>query len=173
MYSWSKNMSDTWLRLVPRNEEYIPSLEVQISAAKYYFREFCGCDDLEFLETEAFNLNRHDDEFGITVHEVLTFFDAGTNGSAFCPNCDEPIDIEFLMEWEEEDEDETLGYKFERRQLPCCNKAFTLRELKYDFDQGFGYFCLEALLNSTLSSEEIAEFQKILGCPLRVIYQRL
>lgn len=144
-----------------------------VGYAKYYFRKFCGCDDLESLETEVFDLDRDDDEFGITVNEVLTFFDAGTNGSAFCPNCDEPIDIEALMEWWDEDEDEVLGYKFEPRQMSCCGKEFTLRELNYDFDQGFGYFCLEAMLNSTLSAEEIDEFQKILGCPLRVIYQHL
>jgi hypothetical protein len=168
-----QNMSDTWLRLVPRNEEYIPSVEAQVSAAKYFFREICGCDDVESLETEVFELDKDDDEFGITVHEVITFFDAGTNGSAFCPNCDEHIDIESLMEWWDEDEDETLGYKFEPQKMPCCGKKFTLRELNYDFDQGFGYFCLEALFNAILSAEEVAELQKILGCPLRVIYQRL
>jgi hypothetical protein len=166
-------MSDTWLRLVPRNEEYIPSVEAQVSATKYFFREICGCDDVESLETEVFNFNTSDDEFSITEYEVLTFFDAGSNGSAFCPNCDEYIDIEFLMEWWEDDEDETLGYKFEPRKMPCCDKIFTLRELNYDFDQGFGYFCLEALFNSTLSPEEVAELQKILGCHLRVIYQHL
>jgi hypothetical protein len=166
-------MSETWLRLVPRNEEYIPSPEAQVSAAKYFFQEFHDFDDLESLETEAFDLNNDDDEFSITEYEVLTFFDAGTNGRAFCPDCNEPVDYDFIMDWEEEDEDETIGYKFEPRKIPCCNKEFTLRDLSYDFDQGFGYFCLETLLNTTLSADKIANFERILDCPLRVIYQLL
>jgi hypothetical protein len=166
-------VSETWLRLVPRNEEYIPSPEAQVSAAKYFFQQCCSCDDIESLESEVFDLTSNDDEFSITTYEILTFFDAGTNGGAFCPSCNESVDIDFLMEWEVEDEDDVVGYKFEPKKLPCCNKEFTLRDLNYDFDQGFGYFCLEGLLNATLSAKEIAEFEKILGCPLRVIYQRL
>jgi hypothetical protein len=150
-------MSETWLRLVPRNEEYIPSPEAQVSAAKYFFQEFHDFDDLESLETEDFDLNNDDDEFSITEYEVLTFF----------------VDYDFIMDWEEEDEDETIGYKFEPRKIPCCNKEFTLRDLSYDFDQGFGYFCLKTLLSTTLSADKIANFERILDCPLRVIYQRL
>jgi hypothetical protein len=162
-------MSETWVQLVPRNEQYIPSNEAISLADKYFCEEVNGWEYDENAEKSEI------DEVKSEICDILTFFDAGTNdaGSIFCPNCGEQLDFEFLMEWQEEDDDDRLGYKFEPRLLQCCGKSFTLRELDYDFDQGFGHFCLEGMVDEPLDSKHISEFERILGCSLRVIYQCL
>jgi hypothetical protein len=162
-------MSETWVRLVPRNEQYIPSNEAISLADKYFCEEVNGWEYYENAEKSDF------DEVKSEICDVLTFFDAGTNdvGSISCPNCGEQLDFDFLMEWQEEDDDNTLGYKFEPRVLECCGKSSTLRDLDYYYDQGFGYFCLEGIIDPPLDSKHISEFERILDCSLRVIYQYL
>jgi hypothetical protein len=162
-------MSETWVRLVPKNEQYIPSKEAISLAIRYFCKEINDWNDVEDLEESPL------DEVKAEIYSTLTFFDAGTNDadSIFCPNCGQELDFDFLMEWEEEDEDEKLGYKFESKLLECCGKSVTLRDLNYDYDQGFGHFCLEGIIDTPLNSEQIAEFEEILNCSLRVIYQHL
>ena len=165
-----KAMSEIWVRLVPKNEQYIPSKEAVTLAVKYFCKEINSWSYDEELEETAL-----DDEVKAEVFSTLTFFDAGTNdeGTIFCPSCGQALDFESLMEWQEEDEDDTLGYKFESRLLECCGESATLRELEYNYDQGFGYFCLEGIIDTSLNPEQIAAFERILDCSLRVIYQAI
>jgi hypothetical protein len=149
-------MSDTWVRLVPKNKEYIPNSLDQAKAIAHFWQAISDC---EGVESESFN--------------TLQFFDAGASGNAYCPNCGEALDNDDWNTWLEEDEDVTQGFKFEMKTLPCCGQAYTLGDLEYDLEQGFGRFCLEALVTAPLTINQVTELEEILGCPLRVIYQHL
>lgn len=81
-------MSDTWVRLVPKHEAYIPSAADRVKAVTHFWQTIPDRDD---VEAEAFN--------------TLQFFDAGTNGGAYCPNCGAAINRDYWDAWLEEDED--------------------------------------------------------------------
>ena len=146
---------DTWARLVPCDENYIPSPEAQTQAVDYFWNQIEACDEVV-----------------AEVYDTLTFVDADINDFSFCPHCEEGLDFEFWMEWYEVAEAE--HFKAAPRILPCCGQSAQFRDLDYDFDQGFGHFCLEAMVfEFPLDPKHIAEFERILGCPLRVIYRQI
>ena len=51
----------------------------------------------------------------------------------------------------------------------------TLNDLQYDWPQGFGRFALQAMNPNIgkLNAAQMAEFERILGTKLRVIYQHI
>jgi hypothetical protein len=59
--------------------------------------------------------------------------------------------------------------------MPCCGSCYTLHNLAYDWPQGFALCDLRATNPNIgkLSDEQIAQFEAILGCPVRVIYAHL
>lgn len=67
------------------------------------------------------------------------------------------------------------GFDLDPLDLPCGHSAASLNALKYDFDQGFSRFILDAMNPNigTLSADQIAQFEEILGCPIRIIYQHI
>ena len=62
-----------------------------------------------------------------------------------------------------------------RHNLPCCGAQHTLHELKYEWPQGFARFnlCAENPSIGKLSTKQQRQFESILGCPVRIIYQHL
>ena len=73
------------------------------------------------------------------------------------------------------DDDYDAGFRLAEYAVPCCGVAHTLHELTYESPQGFGRFSLKAMNPGIgrLDDAHREEFEKILGGPLRVIYQHI
>lgn len=149
-------MSDNWIALIPADPGFVPAPELQRRAEA----------TLRQLAPEA-------EEIASSVSDGLEFHDCGGNlGSIRCPRCDAELDLQW---WHQAmDEDRTpAGFCLRHKAMPCCGGSATLHELRYDWEQGFSRYCLEAMNPhiGTLSAEQVAEFETLLGCRLRVIYQ--
>jgi len=74
-----------------------------------------------------------------------------------------------------DDDGEDDGFRLLAYATPCCNALHTLNELIYEWPQAFGRFAIDAMNPNVgkLREEHVAEFEDILGTPLRVVYQHL
>ena len=146
-------MSDTFLILIPKAPEFVPSDAAQ-AAALERFRSF---------------LPKSDDVIGDSTAEVR-FISAGVNMvKVSCPICR----LELAMRWWEDSMTKAGKKNFEdlRITLPCCGKPSTLNDLMYFWAQGFARFSLEAMNPGVkdLKPDQVRELEKILGCSLRAI----
>src|SRR5262249_37585108 len=114
------------------------------------------------------------DEIETAVSDRLQFFDCAENFErVLCPGCGAEIGTTDWQAWmasEEEDE-----YPITKRVLPCCGVKYKLHELTYQWPGGIGRFALEERNCNIgeLSKQDKAEFERILACPIRVIYQHV
>jgi len=67
------------------------------------------------------------------------------------------------------------GFDLQPISLPCGHLVRSLNDLKYHFDQGFSRFLLDAMNPNIgiLTPPQILHIEKVLGCPIRVVYQHL
>ena len=151
-------MSDNWIALIPRDPAFVPPESARIRA-------------LERFREEA----PHAEDIDIRISPEPIFFDCGANlGSISCPYCSAEIDMEW---WGDRMADDSTdqGFRLATYATPCCNRDSTLDALVYDWPQGFACFGLDAMNPDIgeLSDDVVAEFEAILGTPLRVIYQHI
>ncbi len=150
-------MSDNWIIVIPEDADYLPSENAQDRAVAL-FRQIAP----------------HADEIRKEVSEEIRFIDCGSNLSRIvCPHCDAELEMDWwsdLMDAESE-----AGFPFREVSLPCCGRAGSLRTLGYDWPQGFARFSVEAMNPGIpdLSEAQLAEFGRVLGCPVRKILQHL
>ena len=107
--------------------------------------------------------------------DKVAFFDCGSNFERICcPGCADEIPIQWWHSQIDTDFDGS-GYKLAAYSIPYCDYRATLNNLIYDWPQGFSLFALEAMNPNVgeLSKQSKNEFEKILGTPLRVIYQHI
>lgn len=150
-------MSDNWIIVIPEDADYVPSEEAQDRAVALFRR-----------------IAPHADEVKKEVSDEIRFIDCGANLSRIvCPHCG----AELEMEWWQDlmDEESEGGFPLREVPLPCCGRASSLRTLGYDWPQGFARFSIEAMNAGIgdLSEEQLAEFGRLLGCPVRKILQHL
>ena len=91
-----------------------------------------------------------------------------------CPHCEANRSMDWWQDAMGRDYGDD-GFLMEPRELPRCGKAATQHELTYHFPQGFGKYILRAMNPGLgeLSPEQVEQFETILGCKLRVIYQHI
>jgi hypothetical protein len=150
-------MSDHWIGIIPRNPFFVPSDE-SIARTKKFMAEVAP--EAEGIRSE--------------ITDAVRFRDCGVNLTTIrCPFCD----AELSSEWWSERMGEDWDADFELRQveLPCGHEAGSLNDLRYDFDQGFSRFILDAMNPNigVLTPSEISHFEEWLGCPVKVIYQHI
>jgi len=151
-------VSDNWIILIPENPQLVPALE----------RQQCA-------EARCRELAPHADEIVSHSSSSPRFYDCGTNLETIsCPHCNAVLSLDW---WRDAMDRDHAGDEFlmNAHDLPCCGKTATLNQLRYDWPQGIARYALE-LMNPVLgrlSPEVITEFEVILGCRLRVIYQHL
>ena len=155
---WNKadRVSDSWLIIIPRDVDFVPSEEAHERAFELFERLTEGADEVTGGVTQ-------------NVH----FFDCGENFSrVICPTCDKDLDIEW---WKERmDEEYKAEYPLNAMELPCCRARHNLNELLYDWTQGFARYSLEARNPpENLLREQVVEFEKILGCKVKVILSHI
>ena len=146
-------MSDSFLRLIPKDPQFEPSQEAGEAAAR--------CVNAMMPSTSAVNIRRFSE-----VH----FVDQGANFErVLCPHCHQ----ELTTYWSDCMQACSKN-QFSKRivELPCCKKESDLNALIYEWPAGFARFVLE-IQNPDPSNWLVDSAQRnlenILGCEVRQI----
>jgi hypothetical protein len=116
-------MSDTILRFIPSDAQFVPAPEDQQEALKIFGSSFPKADEIK-----------------MSVYRDARFFDQGENfESVSCPFCEKELDKEWFWKATYQKRNWDLRVK-----LPCCGKGSSLNDLKYESPAGFARFVLEA-----------------------------
>ena len=151
-------MSDNWIALVPEDPGFVPPAETHQPAIAMF----------QEIAPEA-------DEIEIKLTETIQFFDCGANFEKItCPKCEKELPIDW---WQDrmDDDYENNGFRLSEYSAPCCNESIRLDELRYDWPQAFARFGIDAMNPNIgeLTDEQRTKFERILGTPLRTIYQHI
>lgn len=146
-------MSDNYLRLIPSDTTYVPSLAI-------------GQQARELLA--LFTINA--DEVAASEYDEVQFVDAGSNWEGvFCPACGAPIENEIWRTLV----DQAFMTQFANLIviMPCCGITVSLNDLHYEWPAGFARFVLQARNpGGDVSLEQIQRLEALLGCRLRKIW---
>jgi hypothetical protein len=113
--------------------------------------------------------------YKVTVTAKTKLVDCGSDFTFVnCPSCGADIRIRTWQGWLSEDSD-AEGVILNQHRMPCCGNLHNLNDLKYREHQGFARFQIIAMNAGIdeLSEEQLAEFSRLLGCPVRAVYRRL
>lgn len=150
-------MSDNWIIIFPDAAAHVPPEDAQERAVAL-FRLFAP----------------QADEVKKELSPEVRFIDCGANLSQIaCPHCGAELELGWwqdLMDAESE-----AGFPLRDVSLPCCGRSGSLKTLRYDWPQGFARFSVEAMNPGIpdLSVEQVAEFERALGCSVRKVLQHL
>jgi hypothetical protein len=150
-------MSDNWLILIPESPEFVPSKDAR-DRALALFRK---------IAPQA-------DEIKVELSDRPRFIDCGVNLETIsCPGCKQELDMEWWNDWMSTEFDE--GFPLKPKALPRCGIEGSPNDLVYDWRQGFARFSLKAMNPDIedLSADVGREFETILGCGIRKIWQHL
>lgn len=139
-------MSDSILKLTPRDPYYIPSIDPQRLAVQVLNAHMPNAESVTAQTSEAGQ-----------------FIDAGENwGIIRCPTCSAVLDDDW---W-------AAAMNDCAEHTPCCAAPVSLNDLTYQFEVAFGRFVLEVrnpgvtILDDALRQQMEAG----LGCVLKVIW---
>jgi hypothetical protein len=150
-------MSDSWINIIPTDPQFVPGLQAQRQAVEF-MRRIVG----------------RADEVRCELSENVRFIDCGENlERILCPRCGREVSCEWWrdqMEYQFEH-----GYTLEPVPLPCCGAAVSLAELTYEWPQGYAKCSVEAMNPEVadLTSEQVREFETILGCRVTKVLQHI
>jgi hypothetical protein len=151
-------MSDDYIHIIPAELGVVPDDEKRQCAVSY-FR----------------NIAPKASEVSTSELERMEFIHCGANlENICCPSCGAVIELDLWHEWMDHDWSDA-GFSLTQHAMPCCSAQHTLHELAYAWPQGFAR-CDVCATNpgiGKLSDEQRSQFEKILGCPVRVIYEHL
>lgn len=157
-------MSSDYLKLVPADPHYVPDKAAQKSAVAA----------LEALLPEGSECEAQD--FG-----HVAFIDQGENLEAIlCPACAKRLPLydganaSAYHDWlhgtlDKIEDGSTEGIAV---TMPCCSHSVPLTTLRFDWPAAFARFELSILdpgIGENLSKEQLAHFEKILGCELHQV----
>jgi len=116
-------MSDHFIVVVPRDPTLVPTDDVQRRVIEALKRIV---PDAENVAAEA--------------SLQVKFFDCGQNfARVLCPHCSSEMDMDWWQGRMNDDSD-SLGFRLDSYEAPCCAKSVNLNELIYDWAQAFGRF---------------------------------
>ncbi|WP_204073391.1 hypothetical protein [Planotetraspora phitsanulokensis] len=148
-------VSDMYIRLIPTDLNWQPSLEAAAAAVAYVAGLFSGPDDaVESVDYE--------------FYDQVTLIDAGENTSQItCSRCDGDIELGWLYDLIEENGQSFIDLDV---TVPCCGEVASLDMLHYDWPVGFARFEVSAM-NPTraeyeLDAQELADMAGIVGHPV-------
>lgn len=151
-------MSDFWIILIPEKAGYVPPDGKQNGAL----------DAFRGLTGEA-------QKVAIKLSDRIRFVDCGENFlHVSCPACGTELKMEWWQEKMENDWDN--GFRLAPITLPCCSAIRNLHELRYDWQQGFARFSLEAVnpnFGGIFPNYNLNALETILDCSLRVVYRHI
>jgi hypothetical protein len=168
-------MSTRVLKIIPADQEYVPSPEQQANAVSV-FREMVRYGEIEE-----------------TVYQDLEFIDAGQYCEAvLCPSCGNRIAFtpfegtDLAQDWYRDLDQAITARTTPIRQfqttMPCCGASVLLTSLQFDMPAGIARFELCAVDPdietdvkggvTTLSAEQLNKLEDALGCKLKQIEAR-
>jgi hypothetical protein len=150
-------MSDEYITIIPEQPIFVPDPARQSQVVSYFS-----------------SIVPDSTEVKGSTNDHIQFVDCGENFESIkCPSCNKPIDMETWQEWMGMDYAEK-GFNLNLHDMACCGARHTLHELKYLFPQGFAKYQLSAINANIgqLSESQVEKFEKILDCPVRVLYRR-
>jgi hypothetical protein len=152
-------MSDTWIRFIPTDREYVPPREAQARAVALLRSFVPNADEVE-----------------TNVSDEIQFIDCGGNWMGVaCPECG--ADAEPWFADAMSTAFESCRFRDLRAVAPCCGAKVLLDELKFGWPVGFARFVLEArnpeLTTAALSEAQNLALEKALGCSLRIVWRHL
>jgi hypothetical protein len=111
-------MSDTWIRLIPEEPNFVPDPARQSRAREHL------ADIAPFAE-----------QIEVRIFDRVVFFDCGANFErVICPSCRAKIPLQWWQDRMNEDYDS--GFTLAAYPTPCCSAHHTLHELVYEQPRG-------------------------------------
>jgi hypothetical protein len=145
-------VSDNYLRIIPDNPGFVPSLDCERRAIRA----------LSALVPHAEIVARRSDR--------VQFVDPGGNFErVLCPHCGAEITT---ADWQAAMDQALLGSFTDLNfQTSCCRRSSNLNDLVYEWPAGFARFTLEMSGNGLylLPEEKVAIISEALGCRVRQI----
>lgn len=146
-------MSDSIVRFVPANPDFVPNRAAEGAARKWAKRVFPRA------------------EVHAETTDAIQFVDPGENmGEVHCPRCSAS-----LGEWWPEAMDAAAESEFRELEVnvPCCGAHVRLDDLQYEQPIAFSRFVLGVENPEREPTEnEARELESILGTPIRVVFAR-
>jgi hypothetical protein len=145
-------VSDNYLRIIPDDPEFVPSLDCERRAV----RELSAL--VPHAEIEAQRSDR------------VQFVDQGGNFErVLCPHCGAEITT---TDWQAAMDQAWLGSFADLNfQTSCCRRSANLNDLVYERPAGFARFTLEVSGNGLcfLPEEKVGTISEALGCRVRQV----
>lgn len=154
-------MSADYLRLVPNKPNFVPDKAAQTKAV----------GALQSLLPAGSDCEARD-------HGHVVFIDQGENlETVICPVCSQRLRL-----YDDPSASTNLGWWYDTMdriddekaenivtKMPCCGRSAPLTSLQFDWPAAFARFELSILdpgIGENLSRNELAQFEKMLGCEL-------
>ena len=152
--SLNLNMSETILKLIPRDPEFIPRVELQTEAVAVLKEVF-----------------PHADKIQSNVFDGIQFVDPGSNLEKItCPKCGMLIDIAQWQEMMNERFDKQNGFSTLKIQLLCCGANSSLNDLLYSWPAGFASYILKVRNpQGDIDATAQKQLEGLLGCEITKI----
>jgi len=160
-------MSDNYLRIIPADENLVPSDEVVAQVLELIAPAFAGADEI---------LSKR--------HRHPVFIDPGEGLLVvLCPACDARLPLRApaapaaVREWWSllAGDLARKGAGDVRATMPCCRKLVPFSRLRFDAPAGVAAFEI-SILNPPLAQPPSPEVQEqlaaVLGCPVRFVWAR-
>lgn len=161
-------MSDLYVRVIPTDPEWQPTIEAAAGAVGYVAGLFAGPGDSVDAVEPVF-------------YERITLIDGGQYmQDVFCPRYDAAIGLDWFWDLlRERNGGRTVGEPTVgdlAATVPCCGIALTLPELRFEAPVGFARFEM-SVMNwargvGELSPTELVAAGDILGHPVTQIHTR-
>jgi hypothetical protein len=145
-----------FIHIIPEEPGFVPEELWQKAAMVYLSKIARGADNVS-----------------IAVTQILRFIHCGTDfGDIFCPACKVQLAMNVWQGWMRDDyHGET--FVLSEHVMPCCGARHTLHEMAYERPMGFARCDIKAMnpKMEKLPEKQRQVLERILGCPLRVIYE--
>jgi hypothetical protein len=149
-------MSDMYLRLIPKDPAYVPGGLTLPEA----FARFCA------LVPKARDVH-------YSIYKTPTFVDmGGMLDRISCPNCKRDLELDWWSQaehqaWQNQHQDLQVV-------VSCCNTEISLNDLIYEMPAGYARFVLQACNPAIdgLPKTEITKLERMLGCELKILWER-
>ncbi len=150
-------MSDSYVVFIPSDPPFVPSPSAEQAAVQCVRQRFPDADDVS-----------------VDAGTEIVFRDAGANFEGVsCPSCGEDL----METWNDlmTSDMNGDGFMLQRYSLPCCRAEWTLNELKYEGPQGFSRWALRVRdpNASDVDAGTLNELERLLGCPVTVVYRHV